>query len=379
MRINNVGVIGVGVTGSVVARRLLQNGLEVTVHDVDVTKVQVLVEAGARPARIPADSAEPAEVVFVHVPDEIAAEDVLFNCGGVGETLREGGVIVLASRTDPAFVRDAATRLAVLGLKFVEAWFVRRTDTPTTIAFVGCSSDELRMLGSLFGPLAEEVVCTGPVGSVAALRMGLAAASAMAPITCNWQSDDDTVGPTGRDCIATLAAVAGELLSWENSPPRYCEPAPKDSSAEAVRPARRDERARLGTYPFSMRHQARDGEPQSGGQHCSSESENPCSEAVAVAQIRDEGTIIGPLTDSELLKVVDAVCKRDRNSRPGSATIEVPESGETNCLGLTSRQFDEVITELEQQFYLPLLREALQCATRAELLSTINTQVTSGV
>jgi hypothetical protein len=48
-------------------------------------------------------------------------------------------------------------------------------------------------------------------------------------------------------------------------------------------------------------------------------------------------------------------------------------------VGLTSRQFTGVVTELERQFYLPLLGEALQCTTQAELISIINTQVTSGV
>jgi 2-hydroxy-3-oxopropionate reductase len=108
MGIDGVGVIGLGATGSVVARRLLEQGFEVTVHDREFWKVAVMAAEGARPARIPADAAEPTDLVFVHVSDEIAAEEVLFDCGGVGETLRDGGFVVLTCRTRRAFVRSAA-------------------------------------------------------------------------------------------------------------------------------------------------------------------------------------------------------------------------------------------------------------------------------
>jgi 2-hydroxy-3-oxopropionate reductase len=74
-----------------VARRLLDAGFEVTVHDRDARMVATMVQTGVRPARIPADAAEPADLVFVHVPDEAAADEVLLDCRGAGETLRDGG------------------------------------------------------------------------------------------------------------------------------------------------------------------------------------------------------------------------------------------------------------------------------------------------
>src|SRR3954447_20576756 len=39
LRIDSIGVIGLGDTGSAVARRLLEQGFEVTVHDRDVWKM----------------------------------------------------------------------------------------------------------------------------------------------------------------------------------------------------------------------------------------------------------------------------------------------------------------------------------------------------
>lgn len=168
--ITGAGVIGLGTTGRTVACRLADAGFEVTVHDRDAWTVVTMVQSGARPARIPADAAEPADVVIVCVPDEAAAEEVVFDCGGVGETLRDGGIVVVASPTGPAFVRSAAERLGVFGVGTVEAWFPGITDGPAATVFVGGRPEDLATVAPALRAVAEQVVPVGPLGSVAALR-----------------------------------------------------------------------------------------------------------------------------------------------------------------------------------------------------------------
>lgn len=183
MRIQNVGVIGLGTTGSAVACRLLDQGLEVTVHDRNAWTVATLVEAGAKPARIPADAAENADLVLVHVPDEPATEDVVFDLGGVGETLPDGGVVVSTAATSPAFVRSAAGRLRALGLDLAEAWFTGGTDgTPPTV-FLGCAPEHLDLVTPVLRAVATEVVHLGPLGSVSALRTLVSTLTDLQPAT----------------------------------------------------------------------------------------------------------------------------------------------------------------------------------------------------
>jgi hypothetical protein len=84
--------------------------------------------------------------------------------------------------------------------------------------------------------------------------------------------------------------------------------------------------------------------------------------------------ITGPLTMRELFEVVATVYGDPM--RPDTAG---ERSEEANCLGLPFGRFAEVIAVLEQCFFVPLLPEALRCATPTELVQLINTQVTSGV
>jgi 3-hydroxyisobutyrate dehydrogenase-like beta-hydroxyacid dehydrogenase len=167
--INSVGVVGLDATGVAIAQRLVERGFEVTAYDPDRRKIAAAVAVGARPARIPADAAEPAELVFLRMPDEAAAAEALFDCGGVGDTLRDGGYVVDASTTGPEFARSTAARLAALGLRSVEAWLVRDAGQGVRI-FTGCSPDDLESVMPVLRALATDIAHVGPVGSAAALR-----------------------------------------------------------------------------------------------------------------------------------------------------------------------------------------------------------------
>jgi 3-hydroxyisobutyrate dehydrogenase-like beta-hydroxyacid dehydrogenase len=90
-------------------------------------------------------------VVSVHLPDETAVEEALFDCGGVGESLRDGGFVVAASATGPTFVLSAADRLGALGLNTVEAWFTGHSGGAPDTVLVGCAAEELEALARSSG------------------------------------------------------------------------------------------------------------------------------------------------------------------------------------------------------------------------------------
>jgi hypothetical protein len=322
MGIDSVGVIGLGATGSVVARRLLEQGFEVTVHDRELWKVAVMAGEGARPARIPADAAEPADLVIVHVTDEIAAEEVLFDCGGVGETLRDGGFVILSCETPGAFVRSAAARLAAFGITTVEASFIGDVASASATVLVGCDRDDLETVEPILGMVAAGVAYTGPVGSVAVMRQVLAALSAPRSV------------PHGPHQDSAAGAACAPQQHVRTARPRVATSHPGSPKPSAGAPG-----VRTRHRPF---------------------------------------TPPGVLTLQELTAAVDAACGSD-----GGTVADLSRIGgrlpRENCLGLESGQFEGVIAELERRCHVPLLREALECRTPGELVALVNTQVTSGV
>jgi 3-hydroxyisobutyrate dehydrogenase-like beta-hydroxyacid dehydrogenase len=182
VEIETIGVIGLGATGRAVARRLLKQGRDVSVHDRDPWKAVEMVGEGARPARIPADAAEPADVVFVQVPTEKAVEEVLFDCGGVGETLREGGVVVISGRFSAAFLRSVADRLSAFRIDTVEAIMSSGVDRAPVSTLVGCDPQVLDIITPLLRPDADEVAHARPVGSVGMMRRLVTRLLALRPV-----------------------------------------------------------------------------------------------------------------------------------------------------------------------------------------------------
>jgi 3-hydroxyisobutyrate dehydrogenase len=155
MEIKHIGIVGLGRTGSAIAARLGAKGLDVTAYDQNASKVAAAVASGARPARIPADAAEQADLVVVAMPDEIAAEEALFDLGGVGETLREGGYVLDASATGPEFSRAATARLARFGIVRIELSFDRPAGQLPVLA--GCAPDDLAAVAPVLMLLADDV------------------------------------------------------------------------------------------------------------------------------------------------------------------------------------------------------------------------------
>ncbi|MEM2924047.1 MAG: NAD(P)-binding domain-containing protein, partial [Candidatus Nitrosocaldus sp.] len=85
MRSVRIGLIGTGMMGGAIARRLLASGYRLTVYNRSRWKAEALkgYGAGAMVADTPMDVAKQVELLITVVKDEHALEDVLFAENGV--------------------------------------------------------------------------------------------------------------------------------------------------------------------------------------------------------------------------------------------------------------------------------------------------------
>src|SRR5450432_2599778 len=78
-----VGFIGVGVMGGPMARRLIERGHQLIVHDVNASAVRAFVKLGARAAGSPREVADWARTVLVSLPTPQIAREVALGDNGV--------------------------------------------------------------------------------------------------------------------------------------------------------------------------------------------------------------------------------------------------------------------------------------------------------
>ncbi|HEY2135107.1 MAG TPA: NAD(P)-dependent oxidoreductase, partial [Xanthobacteraceae bacterium] len=119
-RQNPVGVIGVGLMGEVLSRRLIAAGFGVVGRDVDPAKTARLAEFGARPAASIAELARAADPIVLAVFDTDQVEQVVETELLPLLAQTPDKIVLCTSTCDPDRIAALAERVAGRGLKFLE-------------------------------------------------------------------------------------------------------------------------------------------------------------------------------------------------------------------------------------------------------------------
>jgi 3-hydroxyisobutyrate dehydrogenase-like beta-hydroxyacid dehydrogenase len=117
-----VGIVGVGLLGSAVMRRLVAAGLPVAGYDVDEDKRTALAALGARPAGSLAELGAMCNRFVLAVFDTPQVEDVLEGAGGLLEAARppQRTLFLSLSTCDPERIRALGARVRSRGAVLVE-------------------------------------------------------------------------------------------------------------------------------------------------------------------------------------------------------------------------------------------------------------------
>lgn len=118
-----IAVIGVGIMGSAIARRLLECGHAVSVFDLDKAKVQALQAQGAHAAPTAADAAAASDFVITSLNAAAVVERALFGEHGVADAPADAQrlAIDMSSIDPPSTRRIAQTLRERTGMGFVDA------------------------------------------------------------------------------------------------------------------------------------------------------------------------------------------------------------------------------------------------------------------
>ncbi len=171
-----ISLLGCGLMGTPMSRRLLAAGLPLTVWNRTASKAHALAEHGARVADTPAEAVRGADVVITMLEHGGTVEAVLFDMGpdSAIHGLKPGALVVDMSSILPEQARDHAARLAAVG--------VRHVDAPVSGGTVGAEQGSLAIMAG------------GDAADIAAVEPVLAHLGRVVP-----------VGPSGSGQLAKLA------------------------------------------------------------------------------------------------------------------------------------------------------------------------------
>jgi 3-hydroxyisobutyrate dehydrogenase len=117
----NVGLIGLGAMGSGMARSLRRHGFCVHVFDVRAAVAQAFAADGGVACGSPAELAAHCVVIVSVVVNAAQTESVLFGEQGCAPVMKPGSIFVMCSTVDPNWSIALETRLADMGLLYIDA------------------------------------------------------------------------------------------------------------------------------------------------------------------------------------------------------------------------------------------------------------------
>src|SRR4029078_4363668 len=128
-----VGFIGLGHMGRVMAANLLAGGHALTVYNRSSDKDTPLIGKGARPAKTPGDAAR-AQVVITMLADDHAVERVVVDKGVIRVAIAPGAIRVAMSTISVALAERLAAAHRDKGQEFVAAPVFGRPDAAAAAA-----------------------------------------------------------------------------------------------------------------------------------------------------------------------------------------------------------------------------------------------------
>ena len=170
-----IGFIGLGIMGAGMAENLVEQGVDLVVHNRTKEKAERVLAKGARWADSAATLAEKVDVVFTMLANPQAVEEVALNEeDGFLAHLSPGKLWVDCSTVDPTFTRKMATEAKKRGIRFIDAP-VAGSRVPAQqgelVFLVGGEAADVSEVQPLLEAMGKDIKHQGEVGQGSTMKM----------------------------------------------------------------------------------------------------------------------------------------------------------------------------------------------------------------
>lgn len=171
-----VGLIGLGLMGSPMARNLLKAGFPLTVWNRTRAKAEKLGQEGAKVANSPQEVAADSDVLITIVSDPPALEQVLYGANGALSELKKGSVLIDSSTVSPALARRIAKSCSERGVDFLDAPVTGGTwgaEKGELVFMIGGKKDVLDRVEPILQAVGKRFFLLGPNGAGQTVKLAM--------------------------------------------------------------------------------------------------------------------------------------------------------------------------------------------------------------
>lgn len=169
-----VAVIGLGIMGKAMAKKLIEAGHEVIVQNRTRVKATPILDIGARWAETPAEAAKSSEIVISMVTDPDAARFVALGEDGIAAGLDAGSVHAEMSTISPNAAAELAKDYANRSLRYVQAPVLGskpQIEQTKLLVVAGGAPDDIDPCRPVWQAFTKQVWTVGSAEQAAAMKL----------------------------------------------------------------------------------------------------------------------------------------------------------------------------------------------------------------
>lgn len=174
MKKEKIAILGLGIMGSGMARRLLSGGFPLVVYNRTPRKCADLAKEGASIAATPHDAASLSQVVISMVANDEASREVWLGTDGALAGASQGSLLIECSTLSASWIHELASKAIERGCRFLDAPVTGTKPHAASgelVFLVGGDADAVAAAQPIFSVLGRETVHLGTVGSGALMKL----------------------------------------------------------------------------------------------------------------------------------------------------------------------------------------------------------------
>jgi len=170
----NVGIIGTGLLGSSIAKRLAASGHKISAYNRTRQKVEELKNFGIRVVDSPKDLANKCELVITILKDASVIEKMAFGSNGIIHGKHDGLIVADMSTINPTSSRNIAKKFADEGISMIDTPVMggpSLAEKGQMIIMIGGKKEIYEKCKTVFDSIGERTFLVGENGSGHAMKI----------------------------------------------------------------------------------------------------------------------------------------------------------------------------------------------------------------
>ena len=170
----NIGIVGLGLMGTAMSQKLMQEGHRVRGFDIDQSRLDALAENGGAPAGSAAEAAEDAQFVIISLLYSHVVRETCLGDGGIASVARDGLIIIDTSTASPDDSEKLGKDLRKKNIGFLDASLSGSRNNVLDgqiVSVVGGEESDFEAAKPILSEFARSIHHMGPNGAGARTKL----------------------------------------------------------------------------------------------------------------------------------------------------------------------------------------------------------------